>query len=256
MRELLCVGTGYKAPDSHKWGPGRRDVYSLHYVLSGRGYVEVDGKVIAVEAGQSFLIFPVEQYYYYPDERDPWEYVWIDFYGSQVEHLLSFTDFRKDSPVVTPSEKVQEFFDVKVDDANHIRKKEQETAKLHFLLTCFFRDRVVLAPDRKKEYLKVANEYISNSYWRSDFGIADVSDAMHIDRTYLYRLFKEEYGVSPLTYLTKYRIEKACELLRETTMEIQIIAASVGYEDALYFSKKFRKVKGTSPSAYRKRQTP
>ena len=64
--------------------------------------------------------------------------------------------------------------------------------------------------------------------------------------------FKEIMGKSPMDYLITIRINKASELLIGTNNSIQTISSSVGYEDSLYFSKLFKKVKGISPLQYRK----
>ncbi|MBQ7933454.1 MAG: helix-turn-helix transcriptional regulator, partial [Lachnospiraceae bacterium] len=93
--------------------------------------------------------------------------------------------------------------------------------------------------------------YIANYYWRCDLSVPDIAAHLHIDRTYLYRLFKHELGISPLQYLTDVRMERAVALLTETKLPVQSVAGSVGYEDALYFSKTFKKAKGVSPSDYR-----
>lgn len=237
----------------HKWGPGCRDIYSLHYVLDGRGYIKTGDKTFTVEKGQSFLIFPKEEYYYYPDEENPWEYIWIDFHGQEGDRLVSLTGFSIKKPVLDGKEDLRICYDVAVDESDRIKKEEQESAKLHFLLTQYFRKDLAKERENRKEYIQLAQEYINHYFWRSDLSIPEIAEAIHIDRTYLYRLVKEKFQMSPSQYLTEFRIEKAGELLEQGDLPIQTVAGSVGYEDALYFSKIFKKIKGISPSDYRKR---
>ena len=74
---------------------------------------------------------------------------------------------------------------------------------------------------------------------------------MGINRKYLTKLFNELMADSPKNYLIHFRIHKACNLLRKTNLTIQEISHSVGYTDALVFSKIFKKVIGTCPREYR-----
>ncbi len=248
---LICVGYGYKEPDSHKWGPGCRDIYTLHLVLSGHGFVRVQGRTFPVEAGDSFLIFPEEEYYYYPDGQDPWEYTWVDFKGWDCERLLSYTGFNREYPVMSGREEAGSYFNMASEAADRIRREEEQSARLHLLLTYFFRDNLSKEIDNCKDYIQIAKEYMGSYYWKSDLSVPEIALQLHIDRTHLYRLFKNTLDLSPLEYLTELRMERAEGLLRDTSMSIQAVAASVGYEDALYFSKSFKKARGVSPSAYR-----
>jgi transcriptional regulator GlxA family with amidase domain len=58
--------------------------------------------------------------------------------------------------------------------------------------------------------------------------------------------------MSPQEYLMQVRMKHACDLLKETDLPIKMIASSVGYENALTFSKIFKHKEGVSPLDYRK----
>jgi AraC-like DNA-binding protein len=66
------------------------------------------------------------------------------------------------------------------------------------------------------------------------------------------RLFKEQTGVSPRKYLSKTRVEKACNLLHHSDLSIEQIASSCGFSDRYYFTRVFTTSMKTSPGAYRK----
>lgn len=99
--------------------------------------------------------------------------------------------------------------------------------------------------------MEEALRYIEANYAHS-VNIQVIADHLNIERTYLYRLFKDITGVSPQEYLLDYRIRRACSLLKETDLPVSDIARSVGYGDALYFSRLFKQKKGSPPSEYRK----
>lgn len=61
--------------DLHSWGPGVRQCYIIHYIISGKGTFTCGKKTYTLTAGQSFLICPEQVVQYAPDENEPWEYV-------------------------------------------------------------------------------------------------------------------------------------------------------------------------------------
>ena len=78
------------------------------------------------------------------------------------------------------------------------------------------------------------------------------SDILNLSTTETgtYRIFVQHLALSPNEYLTQYRINQACVLLRSSPLSIGEIAGSVGFEDQLYFSRVFKKIKGVPPSHY------
>lgn len=69
--------------------------------------------------------------------------------------------------------------------------------------------------------------------------------------SYFYSLFKCETGYSPHNYLMRLRIRRACELLEQTNLSVKEIAAALGYNDQLYFSRVFKSILEIPPTRYR-----
>lgn len=250
---LICIGNGYKPRDFHKWGPGVRDIYALHYVIAGRGYFQANNVTYTLKAGESFIIFPQTKVYYYPDKNDPWEYTWIDFKGKEVLNLLANTRFATYMPVAPAfSQNLQQlFYDVgKI--GVMVFEKERANAKLHLLLSYYMEYYPRIDSASKIDYVLLVKEYIENNYWKVNLTVSSIGEFVNIDRTYLFRLFKEATGMSILNYLTVYRIKRACELLKSSGLSIKSVACSVGYQDQMYFSKVFKKMTAYSPSEYAK----
>lgn len=254
--ELICISNGYKPANLHRWGPGVRDVYALHYIISGKGYLETNHTTYSLKAGESFIIFPQNEVYYYPDQDDPWEYVWIDFNGDEVLRILSMTILSCYNPVTSVAkENLQPLFHIEESIGLLPFEKERANARLRLLLSYYIeyypRTNIVA----KINYVVLANDYIENNYWKAILTVSDVVDYVKIERTYLFRLFKEATGMSISGYLTYYRIKRACVLLKTSGLSIKSVACSVGFKDQLYFSKVFKKVTEYSPSEYIKNHT-
>jgi signal transduction histidine kinase/AraC-like DNA-binding protein len=78
-----------------------------------------------------------------------------------------------------------------------------------------------------------------------------IADAVGVSKNYLSQIFHQELGISPWEYLNRYRIKQAKQLLRNSAQSISWVACQVGFEDASYFGRVFRKQVGCSPQTYR-----
>lgn len=251
--QLVCTDNNYKEPNQHRWGPGTREIYSLHYILSGKGYVVFRGETYALSAGDAFMVFPEEEILYYPEESDPWEYRWVDFKGADAKGLVARTGFSKKCPIVRGVPEIEPMFHVYEEGVYGETARERYAAKVYLLLTYFLKESKVQG--EKRTYFEEAAEIIRNSYWKQELNISRLADSLNVERSYLYRLFMEHAGISPQEYLAEVRMERACELLSAGELSVQAVACSVGYKDALYFSRVFRKRKGITPSDYRNKRT-
>lgn len=96
-----------------------------------------------------------------------------------------------------------------------------------------------------------AIRYIKEHY-SENLDLNLLSEQVHVTPAYLSLLFKMQTGINFLEFLTNYRIEKACELLKNTTLKTYEIAYRTGFKDEKYFSTVFKKQMGMPPSKYRR----
>lgn len=92
---------------------------------------------------------------------------------------------------------------------------------------------------------KVLN-YIKNNL-EKEIALEDLAELVHLDKNYLVRLFKETYGQTPIKTLIDMRMERACDLITNTSMAITQIAAACGYSSASYFTAEYKKYFGITP---------
>ncbi len=91
---------------------------------------------------------------------------------------------------------------------------------------------------------------LENDFSR-DWKLEDLVQIAHMSRSNLMRVFRKATGQSPIEYLVRLRIQRAMEMLRNTDLTITEIAMEVGFNDSNYFTRKFRRVLGESPSSFR-----
>ncbi len=99
--------------------------------------------------------------------------------------------------------------------------------------------------------LQQVTEYIQKSF-HEKIGVADLAHAGKISKRECYRLFKRLMGISPSLYVTKYRLQRAQVMLRETEKSVTEIAMECGFGSSSYFAKVFRSANGMAPREYRR----
>ena len=109
--------------------------------------------------------------------------------------------------------------------------------------------------DRYSDLIEDAKKYISQHFQENDFSLNKIAFHIGISASYFSSIFKQKTGQSFVEYLTKTRIEKACELLKCTTLRTAEIGEQVGYHDPHYFSATFKRVMGQSPKEFKNDST-
>ena len=245
---------------SHSYGPVVRSGYLIHYILKGKGIYKTDGHIYPLKEGDAFLIRPNTLIYYEADKYDPWTYTWIGFQGIKIEEYLKRTSlletpyfhYGRDDRVRLCHEKMFEAYNL---PENRDLMMNSILYEYLYLLASKFPRKYIPANEKKISYVEEALRYIESNYAHA-VNIQVIASYLNIERTYLYRLFKDITGSSPQEYLLDFRIRRACSLLKDTELPVNDIARSVGYDNALYFSRLFRQKKGRTPTQYRKEKYP
>lgn len=246
----------------HSYGPAVRDHYLIHYILEGKGFYQVDSKTYHLKKGQGFLICPDKITFYQADDIDPWKYSWFGFHGLKAKSYLRQAGLTEETPIFSYYD--DEFILNCIEQMIETKKIEKSREIRLLGLLHLFLSQLIEARDmtdnnnifdknenRKEFYVKKAMLYIAMNYSRK-ITVTEMSSYVGLNRSYLCSVFKEILNTSPQKYLINFMINKSCELLNNPALSIGDISRSMGYEDSFHFSKLFKKVKGISPSQYRK----
>lgn len=249
-----CVG-------GHRFGPGVRDSYILHFISDGKGVFKCNGKTYELSRGDVFLVKPETEVFYEADEHNPWSYMWVGFNGIKAESYLAAAGLDKDI-FTTKCDNIPIIFSCiqqmimyrHLTLANEL-KRESALLQIFSVLMEEYKD--TLPKEERYDYpyhiyVEQAEDYIQRNY-KSNIKINDLASYIGIDRSYLTNIFKSVTKMSPQEYLMNYRMEQAKNMLKNTDMKVSDVAETVGYHDPLTFSKMFKKSVGMSPSEYRER---
>ncbi|NRF96058.1 helix-turn-helix domain-containing protein [Paenibacillus frigoriresistens] len=100
------------------------------------------------------------------------------------------------------------------------------------------------------EVVQKAHRYIE-AYISTDISLNAIADHVGLNPSYFSRLYKQMTGIGLSDYIIDYRNLKAKELLIDSTMKVNEIAAALGYNSALAFIRFFKKQNETTPQEFR-----
>ncbi len=222
----------------HSFGPTIRDYYLIHYVNSGCGVFQNERGEYSVKAGQMFVIRPGELTHYSADTNDPWNYTWVGFTGRQAKIFDGAPD--------VVSGDCRKYFDAMKKSAEYESMREEIITGQIFLLISELFGKKSRGAGHVSGFAARAANYIEYHYMQV-ISVEQIAHEMNIDRRYLSRLFKKEYGLTVQEYIISVRMRRAEDFLR-FGYSVGQTAAMCGYPDVFNFSKMFKKHFGFSPS--------
>lgn len=259
------LGRDKKSPGmGYDWdGLKRQDIgtYVFQYTLSGTGNLEKDGKIHSLKAGEAFLVeIPGAHRYYLPEESDGWEFIFITLVGSKALECWRFID-EHNGPVlrISPESKlIRLLFAIYQDTIeNRITDAYQASARAYeYIMEChrFVKNMEKQKKDPSVQITKTLS-YIQTHY-AAPISLSDIAAVSGYSKYHLVKQFQDHMDTTPMKYLTRIRIQKAVDLLMTTRLPITEIAERVGYSNANYFNKVFRKSIGMAAGEFRKRKNP
>lgn len=266
-RSLIVTSCGYyrihsRPVVSTERPNGRRD-YQLLYIAKGKGYFYFDGpdgKETVISEGNMILFRPGEIQYYYYHAPDKTEVYWVHFTGRHVESILEVYELPETENVfyTGTSPDYQWLCRQMIQELQLCRENYEELLSLN-LRHIFIMIHRYLKEGRKSgsdiQYeIERATHYFNENY-SSHINIEEYALSRHLSVCWFIRSFRQILKVTPMQYILSLRMANAQNLLESTGYNISEIAAAVGYDNPLYFSRLFHRHTGMSPSEYRKLKT-
>lgn len=240
------------------WRPRGRLDYQLLYIVSGKTHFYFNGQERIATAGHMVLMQPrQEQHYEYFGTEKP-EVYWVHFTGGNVKNILRKYEIPMDDPVFYSgvSPRYTYIFKEMINELQTCRTGYEE------LLAMYLRQIFLLVQRTRQEQKPSVNTYIQeemeyarryfNEHYNEAINIEEYAQSRSMSVSWFQRNFKQIVSHTPMQYILTIRVNNAASLLETTDYSVSEIATIVGYDDALYFSRLFHKLKGVSPSNYRK----
>lgn len=104
----------------------------------------------------------------------------------------------------------------------------------------------------KRDLLAEAIQFIENNAG-NELKVEEIAAKAYLSPNYFRKVFKEVTGLSPVEYINRIRITKACKLLSDHSITVSQVSEMVGINDLNYFSRLFKSIAGCTPSEYKKK---
>ena len=230
------------------------------YCPTGKGYIHLLGAAkVELNAGDLLIIPRNVPHFCSPDLQDPWSIYWFHLDGSYADEIVQA--FRAEQNGVPRT--VQVGFS---EEHHTIFKKIADTLSrgftiknLHYAnLSFWYYLSTFLTPehflDEQNDDLSLTEQAIQfmQQNLSASLSLEQIAQSVYRSTSFFSKKFKEDTGYAPIEYYNQLRIQKACQLLRFSTLRIGEIAAQLGIYDSFYFSRLFKQQTGMSPSEYRK----
>lgn len=257
---LQVNACGFQQPKTMEIGCNRPtgvDDYLLIYIYEGSGFYFIDGKKTLVQAGHILLFTPnTPQIIQYLPKLKSTTF-WVHFTGSYVNRLLDQCRIKSQIIHVGSSPLLPNLY---IDMANEIESKKGNfdlhcTARLIEIMVTISRlladlrlsenaaDAEALSPNNINAISKLFEEQYSK-HWT----VNSLAKLCSFTPNHFIASFKKQTGFTPIEFLYQIRIRKADELLSLTDLKIKDIAHLVGFENPLYFSRRYCESFGFPPS--------
>lgn len=230
--------------------------YLFFIVSSGSGILTYNGQEYALTVGDCVFI-DCSASYSHETLDDLWGLKWVHFFGPNMNGIYAKYLERGGQPFFHPVD-LQRFEQIWDDlyglasSSDYIRDM-RIFEKLSGLLTLLMEKswhQGTSPITAAKQNLFAIQKYLEEHYAQK-ITLEELADKFYINKFYLTRVFKEQFGMSIHNYLLQIRITHAKQLLRFTQKSVESIGLECGMGELYYFSRTFKKVEGISPSKYR-----
>lgn len=227
----------------------------FEYVMQGRGTVTVDGNTFTAAKGDIYMLHKGSTHAYSADSADPWVKIWMNVDGPLVNSLV--WDYGLNGISHVPGLDIHDL----LYEIYMLAQNGHEDPDGLFLESALVFHRMVSrihAFTRKEEPQRSPEAGLMKSWLDRHIyertGIGETAAQIFRSPSQAIRIFRREFGMTPVDYLLGRRIETAKLLLQNTNMQIKEIAYKLNFADEHYFSNYFKKRVGLAPGEYRRRK--
>lgn len=246
----------YPSAHGHHMERRRHDDNLLLYCTAGKGELETSSWQGTISAGQILILPQGLPHTYVADPATPWTVYWVHFQGASTGIFTQYLGYREGKPVVNSGVSPEliaafsQLMEVRstgyssrafINAANQLR---------HLLTQTALEIRAHQARNQRSFQLQHVQDFMLANI-NQNLSLETLAATANMSKYHFSNRYKKLTGYSPVKHFLNMKMEHACYLLDSSDLTIKAIAATLGYEDPLYFSRIFGKTVGISPRSYR-----
>lgn len=248
--QSAVVGVTYPSPEYSIFVDAQKsNAEILEYVVSGEGEIRVEGKWLAVTAGDVYILRSGEQKEYRSSKKNPFQKIWINY---KAEYFSALADAYRIKSGVYPCAEARKVFENALSMA---KANLPYTEACHVIAECVHKILRLCSDSLGNEAHSEAyriREALHGAVFKH-FDLNDLSAQLHISKSNIIRIYKQCWGTTPYDDLLGAKIEAAKALLVNTQMSSKEIAEKLCFANAYYFSSVFCERVGARPTEFRRR---
>lgn len=253
--KLLSAGSARYGGDWHSM-PHAHSYAELFYTVDGRGQFQIEDEFYPVEPGHLVIINPNVLHTEVSYNLNPLEYVVLGIEGLELslpdgDSRYCILDYQ-DGDIQNCLRNILREMESRQAGYEAICQAYLEILILRLMRNISFSLVTPEAPLQSSRPCAAVRRYI-DSHYKEQLDLDQLAEEAHINKYYLAHTFREEYGISPISYMNSRRIQESKYLLRETDLSLSQIARILGFSSASYFSQSFRRSESITPMEFRKR---
>lgn len=255
--KLLNVGSARYEGDWHSI-PHTHGYAELFYIVGGNGMFRIDDELYPVRADQLVIVNPGVIHTEEGCDAQPMEYIVLGIEGLELsagknsDGRFGILDFHGGGDILTCLRHILRESQGLLEGYETVCQAYLEILIVRLMRTTSLAAAPIPVEKRTSRQCAAVRRYIDTHY-KEPITLDMLAEQTHVNKFYMAHAFKQEYGVSPIHYLGRRRIEESQYLLRETDMSLAQISRVLGFSSASYFSQSFQKMVGMSPMEYRKK---
>jgi AraC-like DNA-binding protein len=246
----------YPAASGHRMRRDRHDDNLLMYCVDGWGSLATPEWSGRIRPGDIAVLPQGLSHQYRAHRRDPWSLYWVHFQGSDSRIFTQYLGYRDGSPVIQAG--LDPGLAAAFGNLMGVRRTGYSSRafinaanQLRHLLTQTALEISREAGRSTRGFDLGHIQGFMREHLDQHLSLETLAKTANLSRFHFSKRYKRLTGYSPIKHFLNMKMEHACLLLDSSDLTVQAIAAAVGYDDALYFSRLFKKTLGTSPRSYR-----
>lgn len=231
------------------------DAYTLIYVVSGKGKIAINNTSFPFQTNSVICVRPQSKVNMKVVDG-ALEIIYVQYSGGESDYLYSMSSFKKTGPVCTAHSKETLFC-----FRNIGAEMEHRQANRYYLVAEIFHIFSNFTPFiAMRESRRYQNRYLQRAIDEIQLNptmpisVNLLAERVNVDRSYLYRIFKKETGLSPRDYMIDYKLKLSVDKIKRKNENIQAIFGKLGFSSYYLAEKKFKEKYGVTPREYRKQK--
>ncbi len=229
----------------------------LIYCTAGCGWARVGNASLRIRPGQALVAPAGAPHAYGADPDDPWTIYWVHLDGTKVAMLPELLELDSEEPLLHPGRDpaIPTLFEKMLSilgrgyTPDNLLSASMALGQLVTHLVVL-RHRSPNRDDNLDQRIRRVIDVMQGNLGRS-LKVDELAREANLSSSHLAAVFKKRTGFTVLDFFIRLKIQRACFLLDTTDQSVKAIAADLGFDDPLYFSRCFRRVHDNSPTQYR-----